>query len=260
MKLIPNKLTKMSALDVLNAFRAAITKITGTAPANSTLAILVAQSALECGRWASMHCYNFGNIRPPAGWTGGYCQFRCNEKIKGEWVWFDPPSPGSNFVAFESAEDGAEFYIRKLIEKWPEAWDAAMHGNATRFVHGLKQRGYFTADEAPYQVAVYHLYKEFFGYLSTGAESPAHEPDMTSVQAIVASPVVIAPALLAGAQGEAVNVWQHAIGVPQTGDFDDSTVEATKAWQRGHGLPVTGVVCEADLIAAGLAPTPPETA
>lgn len=249
MKLIPNKLTKMSASEVLGAFRAAITKIVGTAPSNSTLAILVAQSALECARWVSMHCFNFGNIRPAAGWTGDYCQFRCNEKINGAWVWFDPPSAGSNFVGFEAAEDGAEFYIRKLIEKWPEAWAAALRGDTAGFVHGLKQRGYFTADEAPYLLGVQRLCTEFFAYLAV----PEHAPDMSVIHAVMTAPVVIAPALLVGAQGPAVSAWALAIGASSTGVFDDALENATKAWQLQHGLPVTGAVCEPDLIAAGLA-------
>lgn len=259
MKLIPNKLTNMSALDVLKAFTAAFTKMMGSPPSNSTLAILVAQSALECARWVSMHCFNFGNIRPPTGWTGDYCQFRCNEKIKGVWVWFDPPNAGSNFVAFESAADGAEFYMNKLQKQWPEAWAAALRGDTAGFVHGLKLKGYFTADETPYRVAVQKMCTEFFNYLNRGlvtqsgdAIVPPHEPDMSTINGVVASPVVIAPALLVGAQGEAVKAWQAVVGRPPTGVFDDDTVTATKSWQLQHGLPVTGAVCEPDLVVAGL--------
>lgn len=266
MKLIPNKLTVMKAVDVLKAFRAAFEKIMGSAPSNSTLAILTAQSALECARWVSMHCFNFGNIRPPKGWTGAYCQFRCNEKIKGVWVWYDPPSPGSNFVAFETAEDGAEFYMRKLAQQWPEAWNAALHGDTAGFVHGLKVKGYFTADETPYRVAVQKLCTEFFDYINrnlvieaSDADVAPHEPDMSQLHDVIASPVVIAPALLIGAEGPAVGKWQEAIGL--TGDdvdddFGPKTEAATRAWQHTHKLPETGVVTMADLVAAGLAPAP----
>lgn len=266
MKLIPNKLTAMRALDVLIAFRAAFEKITGSLPSNSTLAILTAQSALECARWVSMHCYNFGNIRPPKGWTGDYCQFRCNEKIKGVWVWYDPPSPGSNFVAFENAADGAEFYMRKLAQQWPEAWNAALHGDTAGFVHGLKIKGYFTADETPYRVAVQRLCSEFYEYINrqfviepTDAPVVEHEPDVSILHDVVASPIVIAPALLIGAKGPAVGAWQTAIGL--TGDdvdndFGPSTEAATRAWQHTHQLPETGVVTMADLVAAGLSPSP----
>lgn len=164
MKLIPNVLTAMTSDDVMLAFNTAFHTLTGQFPSEDTLAILTAQSCLECARWKSMHCYNFGNIRPPKDWTGDYCQFRCNEQISpGKWVWYDPPQPGSNFVAFETAESGAAFYMQKLAQRWPEAWTAALNGNVAMFVHGLKQRGYFTADEAPYLTAVLKLFLEFKG-------------------------------------------------------------------------------------------------
>lgn len=197
MNLIPNVLTPMSALDVLKAFRTAFCNEVGRTPSNSTLAILVAQSALECGRWKSMHCFNFGNIRPPKNWQGDYCQFRCNEQTApGKWVWYDPPSPGSNFVAFKDAPSGAAFYMHMLASRWPEAWTAALSGNATAFVHGLKQRGYFTADEAPYLRAVTKLCAEFFDYMNRGLLNPPedppvppHEPDYDEIrQLIVGAP------------------------------------------------------------------------
>jgi peptidoglycan hydrolase-like protein with peptidoglycan-binding domain len=262
MKLIPNKLTNMSALDVLKAFRAAFIALTGATPSNSTLAILVAQSALECARWVSMHCFNFGNMRPPAGWTGDYCQFRCNEKINGVWVWYDPPAAGSNFVAFESAQDGATYYMQQMQKHWPEAWAAALAGNVALFVHGLKQRGYFTADETPYRVGVQRLCTEFFAYMDQGLVNPAGAGiippalDTAAINATKTGGVVIAPALLIGARGPAVDSWQRAIGLPPAacdGVFGDGTEQATKSWQLKHGLPVTGAVTEADLIAAGLA-------
>lgn len=164
MKLVPNVLTKMTADDVMLAFNNAFHTITGGFPSEDTLAILTAQSCLECGRWTSMHCYNFGNIRPPSDWLGEYCQFRCNEQTApGKWVWYDPPMPGSNFCAFETADEGATFYVNKLIKRWPEAWSAALNGDAAMFVHGLKQRGYFTANEGPYLTGVLRLMAEFKG-------------------------------------------------------------------------------------------------
>lgn len=164
MKLVPNVLTPMLAPDVLKAFNNAYAQSVGEFPSQDTLAILVAQSCLECARWKSMHCYNFGNIRPAKDWSYDYCQFRCNEQISpGVWKWYDPPDPGSNFLAFADAESGALFYMNKLKDRWPEAWTGALNGNATLFVHGLKQRGYFTANEAPYLTAVLKLASEFKG-------------------------------------------------------------------------------------------------
>jgi peptidoglycan hydrolase-like protein with peptidoglycan-binding domain len=260
MRLIPNQLTNMTALDVLRAFRSAFESSIGRTPSNSTLAILVAQSCLECGRWHSMHCYNFGNIRPPKDWSADYCQFRCNEKINGQWVWFDPPASGSSFVAFETPEAGAAFYMNMMSQHWPEAWTAALNGNVIAFVHGLKQRGYFTADEAPYRAGVSALCAEFFDYMNRGLVNPAAPPDAPApvepspaLIDIVASAVRIAPALLLGAVGESVKAWQKVVDTPQDGVFGPLTESATRAWQLQNGLPVTGAVCEPDLQKAKLA-------
>jgi hypothetical protein len=151
---------------------------------NSAVAILCAQSALETGRWKSMHCFNFGNIRPPKDWPGDYCQFRCNEQVSpGKWVWYDPPSPGSNFLAFPDAVTGIRYWLDKLKTRWPEAFQGAVAGQPVPFVHGLKQRGYFTADEAPYLNGVLGLTHEFLALLAEPAPVPEHEPDWDAIKA-----------------------------------------------------------------------------
>jgi peptidoglycan hydrolase-like protein with peptidoglycan-binding domain len=67
---------------------------------------------------------------------------------------------------------------------------------------------------------------------------------------------VIEPALLIGAKGPAVEVWQRVVGVKVDGDFGGATQTATRAWQHTHNLPETGVVTMLELIAAGLADGP----
>ena len=62
----------------------------------------------------------------------------------------------------------------------------------------------------------------------------------------------VVPALLLGAQGPAVGVWQAIVGAKVDDDFGGDTQTKTRTWQLAHGLPATGVVQEADLIAAGL--------
>ncbi len=65
---------------------------------------------------------------------------------------------------------------------------------------------------------------------------------------------VIEPALLIGAKGPAVEVWQRVVGAKADGIFGGATQVATRGWQHTHFLPETGVVTMPDLIAAGLAP------
>ena len=161
--LIPDKLTPCSALQVAKAFRGAMETLEGATPRTIRLAVLVAQSALETGRWRSVHCWNFGNVKAGPDYEWLYTQFRCNEVINGKAVWFDPPHPQCNFRAFTSIDSGALDHIRFLSssKRYASAWEAARKGDPAEFVHALKASGYFTADEGPYLKAVVALFNEY---------------------------------------------------------------------------------------------------
>ena len=166
--LIPDKLTPCQPLDVARAFRSAIETLEGSTPSNARLVVLVAQSALETGRWKSIHCWNFGNVKAGPDYEWLYCQFRCNEVIDGKLQWFDPPHPQCNFRAFTSIDAGAVDHIRFLSgrKRYAAAWAAAKQGDPAAFVHALKVAGYFTADEVPYLKAVTSLFREYMLLLS----------------------------------------------------------------------------------------------
>lgn len=165
--LVPDQLTPMAALDVLKAFKSAFATVCGNDPSNECLALLVAQSALETGRWKSIHCWNFGNVKAAPTYAGKYCQFRCNEVINGKVAWFDPPHPQTNFRAFDSAESGAVDHLRFLSQRprYAKAWQTALGGQPLSYVEALKSAGYFTADAGPYARAVTSLWKESLALL-----------------------------------------------------------------------------------------------
>jgi len=173
-RLIPDKLTPLTPQEVALAFRSALETLMGKTPSNAFLALLVAQSALETGRWKSIHCFNFGNVKASPTYVGLYCQFRCNEVLKGKVVWFNPPHPQCNFRAFESAETGSIDHIRFLSQskRYAYAWQVAQTGMPLAFVDALKHAGYFTADEAPYARAVASLWKEYLAMLSEDEPKP----------------------------------------------------------------------------------------
>jgi hypothetical protein len=112
--LVPDRLTPLTAAEVLKAFKGAFATVCGVDPSKECLALLVAQSALETGRWRSIHCFNFGNVKASNDYTGKYCQFRCNEVINGKVQWFDPPHPQTSFRAFDSVDSGAIDHLRFL--------------------------------------------------------------------------------------------------------------------------------------------------
>lgn len=161
--LVPDQLTPLDAKAVALAFRGAYETVCGKTPSNACLALMVAQSALETGRWRSIHCNNFGNVKASQDYVGLYCQFRCNEVINGRVEWFDPPHPQTNFRAFASADAGAIDHLRFLSgrKRYAKAWEVLKDGMPLAFVEALKAAGYFTADAGPYARAVTSLWKEY---------------------------------------------------------------------------------------------------
>jgi flagellum-specific peptidoglycan hydrolase FlgJ len=166
---------------VLRAFRSALETLTGKTPSNAQLSVLVAQSALETGRWRSIHCWNFGNVKAGPDYEWLYCQFRCNEVIAGKVEWFDPPHPQCNFRAFTNIDTGALAHLRFLsgLKRYAGAWKAAEQGDPAAFVHALKLAGYFTADETPYRRAVVPLFNEYMRMLASEPSDtePSPPPD-----------------------------------------------------------------------------------
>src|SRR4051812_22409528 len=52
------------------------------APAKrESIAVLLAQSALETGHWKSCHAYNLGNAKATAKWDGDYCFYTADEIV-----------------------------------------------------------------------------------------------------------------------------------------------------------------------------------
>lgn len=161
--LLPDAITQLTPSQVIRAFRSAYGTVCGKDPSRECLALLVAQSALETGRWRSIHRFNFGNVKASQDYTGYYVQFRCNEVINGKLQWFDPPHSQCNFRAFESDETGAIDHLRFLSQRkrYAHAWEVAQSGMPLAFVDALKRAGYFTADEQPYARAVASLWREY---------------------------------------------------------------------------------------------------
>lgn len=189
MNIVPAIQTPMVLAAVTEAFAAARLQTDLEIPTVG-LACIVAKTALETGRWGphvgkdgkargSMWGYEFGNIKASKSWkdAGKLVQmYRCNEVIKGKVEWFDPPHIQTHFRAHPDAVTGALEYLLFTSSRYSAAWARAMAGDPAGFVHELKRRGYFTADEAPYVKAVTSMYHEFLPLLSIGQVEPEPEP------------------------------------------------------------------------------------
>lgn len=160
--LVPDKLTPLTAAEVAPAFRAAYVQVFGAKPSVRTLAILMAQSALESGRWRSLHCFNLTNIKASESYEGFYCLYRCSEIINGREEWFSPPHPQCRFRAFLSLAEASVDYLLFLTRaRYQPALKQAQAGDPRAFVDALKKGGFFTAAEEPYAKAVVSLTAEY---------------------------------------------------------------------------------------------------
>lgn len=154
-------LTPLTEEQAAIVLRSAFKNLTGNYPSLDSLAILWAQSALETGRWKSIHVYNFGNAKLIPGQK--YTSFKCSEILDGKNQWFYPYHPQTFFAAWDTAEEGAKAYLNFLTKKkrYADAWREVLNGNPIKYCACLKVAGYFTADLVQYTKGVVSLTEEF---------------------------------------------------------------------------------------------------
>lgn len=182
-KWLPAVLTPLKPEVAMRAIRGAWETLEGVTPSVATMALLMAQSALETWRWQTIYGNCFGNEKASAVHEGFYQCYRCNEQLSDGWHWYIPEGelvgkfgtplkgaplpvpeghPQTRFKAFQSAELGALEWLRLIKRRYPEAYQIAKDGGtAVGFVHALKLRRYFTANEGPYALGVTKLVREF---------------------------------------------------------------------------------------------------
>lgn len=179
---LTDKLTVLTPRDAIMSLRVAYLTVEGVAPSPQCLSLHTAQAMLESGRFKSCHNFCFTNAKASATYVGYFTCYRCNEKLADGWHWYVPEGelvggygtplrgaplavpdghPQTRFRAFKSADEGAVDHMSLEKRKFPEAFTAARGGDVVSFVHGLKQRGFFSADEAPYLAGVSSLAREF---------------------------------------------------------------------------------------------------
>lgn len=152
--------TILTEHDAATALKVGWRSVFGNEPTNNQLALIWSQCALETGRFKSIWCYNFGNIKNTAGHA--YYMIRCDEYINGKHVWLNPPDKGTWFNYYVNSEEGAEAYIRFLSQKknYAKAWQEVINGDPVAFCHQLKLAHYYTADESLYTKGVVNLCNE----------------------------------------------------------------------------------------------------
>jgi hypothetical protein len=126
---VPAKRTVLTRTQAKAALKTAMTSVLGRAPTPAELKMLVAQSDLETRGWAAMWNWNFGNA------TVG----------KAPAAWFTIPGTDAShrFRAFDSTEEGAQFFVALIQRRYPEAWALLDSEDMLAFSTALKAHGYF---------------------------------------------------------------------------------------------------------------------
>lgn len=158
---LEDKITTLTAQDVYDALCVAWKAYFGEEAEHSPILVLMAQSALETGRWKALHWYNFGNCKSVKGDSRDWTSYVCDEYINGKRVWFLKGTPGSMFRAYKTKELGAVDYLDLLYRRYHPCWLHVLSGNPENFVMSIKSMGYFTADLQKYKVAVASLFNEY---------------------------------------------------------------------------------------------------
>lgn len=184
----------------------ALNNYIGNNPEDEVLALALAKTALETGRWTSIWNSNWGNVKASDTYVGMYTCIVLNEVLmrngKPTVVWFAPegelsasPAKGGKLIApplpvppghvqtrmraFANNYDGADQYVDFVAQKsrYRKAWAALLTGNAVAYVHQLRVAGYFTAPESEYLSGVAALQNEFLRKIRGMPEEPPVDMD-----------------------------------------------------------------------------------
>ena len=169
--IVDNRLTPLTRQEATQSLVEAYGRVTGGAPSARVLALLLAHTAFETGRWQKLHNFNFGNAKAGLSYPR-VTQFRCSEVENGAEQFFDPPDPHCNFRAYETAADGAVDYI-KVLQSRAHWWNGLQTEDPGAFVDALATAPkYFTGDPVVYKRAVAALFDEFRPLVAAAVRAP----------------------------------------------------------------------------------------
>jgi uncharacterized protein YlaN (UPF0358 family) len=151
--LVETKKMPVTYEQVRAAVAEAFKQVTGAMPSEELADTLAAQAWFESGQTGGLYNYNFGGVKGK-GTTGQTALFATHEVINGETL-----AVKDFFRAYETLLDGAIDYVKILKGRYQSAIDAAQHGDVEGYVHKLKERGYFTGDEAKYKQFISSIIK-----------------------------------------------------------------------------------------------------
>lgn len=165
-QLVPTIRTVCTEKDLCKAFIKGWQKLYNSTPSKNSIGVIVAQHNLETGSSTMCWSWNLGNVK--YNHTLGddnikYCVLNgVFEYINGQRITLSPTDPGSWFRAFDTLDEGVEFYLKFLANgRYKKAWEAVITGDPASFTHLLKMASYYTAPESDYLKAEMSFFNQF---------------------------------------------------------------------------------------------------
>lgn len=170
--------TSTTATAVFGALTAAWEKLFAETPSPDSIAVLVAQWALETSWGKTCWNWNLANIKASPGDDLDHTYYPCwevltradahaaaanpgvrsdgkpgpdvvlvsEDEVQGTAVvWYYPDHDGCRFRAFRSLEAGAEEYLKVLFHRYRRAWSSVILGNPSGFASALKTLDFYNA-------------------------------------------------------------------------------------------------------------------
>ena len=138
--------TPVEKTDCMKALVNAWSQVFHERPKDDAVRLLCAHTGIETGWGTKGYCYNLTNIRTS---KYDYTYISGNEKINGQWVYFDADHPSDNarFRAFRTPQDFADAYI-DLLSRMHQGSVAVLRGSCdpVAFCHALHASGFYTDD------------------------------------------------------------------------------------------------------------------
>jgi len=105
--------TPVKDTDCMKLLKNAWISVFSGSPKDEAILLMCAQWGLETGWGVQGYCYNLANVRTS---KYDYTYISGNEKIDGQWVYFDQDNPSdmSRFRAFRTPQDAADAYVDML--------------------------------------------------------------------------------------------------------------------------------------------------
>lgn len=207
---VPAVLTSLTLDQVYRAFRRALESLAGQEVSREATCVLLAQSALETGRWQKMYNYNLGNIKSRMTDGHDYYMVTCSEvfskataasylakSVRGEnglqtveeltvgnsdgrvSLRFNPPSPVCAFRAFDTFEAGVADHFAFLAQpRFAKAMAFALAGDVDGYIRELAAQRYFLASLTTYLTGTRSLFAEYLRKVPVDEPAAVQEPPL----------------------------------------------------------------------------------